>query len=66
MLTSIKDDIDKELYIGRMTEIDKFFARQSRLPKEARVQKQLIMKLEQLYQFLAKEVTLYDTITNIG
>lgn len=66
MLSQIRNDEEKKLYIDKMKEIDEMFARQSILPKGARVGKEVVLKLEKLYQYLEKEVWKYDKIQRQG
>jgi hypothetical protein len=65
MLSQIRDDIEKALFLQKMSEISEIFEKQSRLPKESRVGKEIIMKLEELYRYLENEITKYDKIEEL-
>lgn len=62
MLSKIIDENEKAVYLKQLKELDEIFAKQSLLPKDARVNKSILLKLEQLYQFLENEILKYDKI----
>lgn len=62
MLSQIRNDAEKKIYLDKMKEIDEIFVKQSNLPKDARVGQAIILKLESLYQYLENEIWKYDKI----
>lgn len=64
MLSLVRDEIDKALFINQINKINEVFENQARLPKEARIGPSVIEKLEELYQFLEVEIWKYDQIND--
>lgn len=62
MLSNIRNDFEKSLYIAKTKEINEIFVKQAILPKDARINKEIILKLEELYQYLENEILKYDEI----
>ena len=62
MLSLIRNDSEKKLYIDKLKEIDTILVKQAILPKDARISKEIILKLEKLYQHLEHEIWKYDKI----
>ena len=62
MISRIKDDEEKRLYIEQMKQLDEIFVKQSYLFPDARMSKAVILKLEKMYQDLENEVYKYEKI----
>lgn len=62
MISRIRDDVEKQLYIERMKQIDELFVKQSYLLPDARMAKEVLLKLEKLYQDLEDEIYKYEKI----
>lgn len=62
MISRIKDDEEKRLYIEQMKQLDEIFVKQSYLLPDARMSKAVILKLEKMYQDLENEVYKYEKI----
>lgn len=65
MLSEIRDEEEKKLWISQLQRVVGTLAKQDSLPKEAQISGSMLAKLEKLRDFLEKQIWLYEQIERI-
>ena len=62
MISTIRNDKEKVLYVKQLKELNEILIKQKTLPKEARITGKMLKKMTDLYEYLEEEILKYDQI----